>query len=472
MIRIGFPRTRFALPGALFRGRPRPRWTIGAEYYTPHNNMSASEFIDIEAGTLSREIFSSEEIYRRELERVLAPAWSFVGHTSQLIRNGDFFLSRCGPEPVIVARDGNGEIRVLLNSCRHRGMPVCRYDSGNATSFTCSYHGWSYGIDGALDGVPRKERYQGRLEQGKWGLIPARVSVFHGSIWATFDDALPTFEDYLGADMQFYMRMLLQGPDGEDDGYEAIGGIVKWQVPCNWKFGAENFAGDHYHGYSHISVERLSVGLSGKKSRHNFAADRTPRQPMSVAAPDRGHTIRASVYRELAGYDAQLGAPDEVNDYYRICHEKRQRRLGDKARLLIHGGVIFPNTHFNSAGRTTIGVWLPLSASRTEIWRWLFVPRNAPAIVKNTLREYYLRYAGPAGLVEQDDMENWSSAQRGTQSVVARRYPFNYQLAMGIARRSAPGEWLGDEVTITEGVAEHNQRAFYAHWARLMANER
>ena len=434
--------------------------------------MKASDLIDLEGGTLSREIFSSEEIFRRELERVLGAAWSFVGHTSQIPDKGDFFMSRCGPEPVIVARDRTGAIRVLLNSCRHRGMPVCRYDSGNASSFVCSYHGWSYGLDGALDGVPRKERYQGRLDAAEWGLIHARVSVFHGSIWATFDEALPSFEDYLGPDMQFYLRSLLQGPDGEDDGYEVIGGIVKWQIPCNWKFGAENFAGDHYHGYSHISVERLSVGLSGTKSRHNFAAVKTPRQPMSVALPERGHTIRASVYQALASYDPQSGASDEVNDYYRKCHEERQRRLGDKSRLLIHGGVVFPNTHFNSAGRTTIGVWLPLGPSQTEVWRWLFVPRGAPAAVKETLREYYLRYAGPAGLVEQDDMENWSAAQRGTEGVVARRYPFNYQLAMGIERRAAPGEWLGEEVTITEGVAEHNQRAFYAHWARLMDDRR
>jgi phenylpropionate dioxygenase-like ring-hydroxylating dioxygenase large terminal subunit len=433
--------------------------------------MKASDLIDLEAGTLNREIFSSEEIFQRELERVLAPAWSYVGHTSQIPDKGDFFLSRCGTEAVIVARGRDGTVRVMLNSCRHRGMPVCRYDAGNTSSFVCSYHGWSYAIDGALDGVPRKERYQGRLECEKWGLVQARVSVFHGSIWATFDEALPTFEDYLGPDMQFYLRSLLQGPDGDDDGYEVIGGIVKWQIPCNWKFGAENFAGDHYHGYSHISVERLSVGLSGKKSRHNFAAVKTPRQAMSVAAPDRGHTIRASVYQALAGYDPQMGAPDEVNEYYQKCHEERQGRLGDKSRLLIHGGVIFPNTHFNSAGRTTIGVWLPLSASRTEVWRWLFVPRNAPATVKDTLREYYLRYAGPAGLVEQDDMENWSAAQRGTQSLVARRYPFNYQLAMGLTRRTTPDEWLGDEVTITEGVAEHNQRAFYGHWANLMAGE-
>jgi nitrite reductase/ring-hydroxylating ferredoxin subunit len=432
--------------------------------------MNFPDLIDAEAGTLSREAFSSEAIYRRELERVFAPAWNFVGHTSQLARAGDFFLSRCGTESVIVTRVDGDAIQVLFNSCRHRGMPVCRYDTGNASGFVCSYHGWSYGLDGALTGVPKfKERYQGRLDRLKWGLIRARVAVFYGSIWATFDEAAPPLEDYLGADMQFYLRSLLQGPDGEDDGYEVIGGIVKWQVPCNWKFGAENFAGDHYHGYSHVSVERLSVGLSGKTSRHNFAAAKTPRQAMSVADPNRGHAIRASVYQALAAYDPQEGAPDAVNDYYRVCHEERQRRLGDKARLMIHGGVIFPNTHFNSAGRTTIGLWLPLSAARTEIWRWLFVPKNAPAIVKDTLREYYLRYAGPGGMVEQDDMENWTAAQRGTQSLVARKYPFNYQLAMGLARRSRPDEWLGNEVTITEDVAEHNQRAFYAHWARLIA---
>ena len=435
--------------------------------------MNASDLIDLDAGTLSREIFSSEDIYRRELERVLAPAWSFVGHTSQIKSNGDFFISRCGTEPVVVARGEDGEIRVLLNSCRHRGMPVCRYDKGNATGtgFTCSYHGWSYGLDGALNGVPKlKERYQGKLEREKWGLIPARVCVFHGSIWATFDEAAPSFEDYLGPDMRFYLRSLLQGPDGDDDGYEVIGGIVKWQMPCNWKFGAENFAGDHYHGYSHISVERLSVGLSGTKSRHNFAGAKTPSQAMFVADPKRGHAIRASVYKALPAYDPQA-APEEVNDYYRACHEKRQKRLGDRSRLLIRGGVIFPNTHFNSAGRTTIGIWLPLGAARTEVWRWLFVPRNAPAAVKDTLRDYYLRYAGPAGLVEQDDMENWSAAQRGAQGIVSRKYPFNYQLAMGLERRSRPDEWLGEDVTITEDVTEHNQRAFYAHWTRLMAGD-
>src|SRR6201996_1674980 len=301
--------------------------------------MKVSDLIASDGGTLSREAFSNEAIFQRELKRVFTPAWNFVGHTSQLAKNGDFFLSRCGAEAVIVSRDEQGTIHVLLNSCRHRGMPACRYDGGNANGFICSYHGWSYGLDGALTGVPKfKERYQGKLEREKWGLVRARVEIFHGSIWATFNEAGPSFADYLGVDMQFYLRSLLQGPDGEDDGYEVIGGIVKWQVGCNWKFGAENFAGDHYHGYSHISVERLSVGLSGKTSRHNFAGVKVKQQPMFLADPKRGHTIRASVFSGLADYEDQEAASAEVNDYYRQCHEKRQQRLGDKSRLLIRGG--------------------------------------------------------------------------------------------------------------------------------------
>jgi phenylpropionate dioxygenase-like ring-hydroxylating dioxygenase large terminal subunit len=432
------------------------------------SSAESPDLVDAAAGTLRREIFSSEAIFGHELERVFAPSWSFVGHTSQLRNPGDFFLSRFGPESVIVSRDQRGEIHVLLNSCRHRGMPTCRYDTGNAASFTCSYHGWSYGLDGALIGVPLlNERYDGALDRSAWGLVHARVSVFQGSIWAAFDAAAPPFEDYLG-DMHLYLREMLRGPDGEDDGYEVIGGILKWQVPCNWKFGAENFAGDHYHGYSHRSVERLAIGLSGKGSRHARSAVKAARRFMNIADPARGHTVRASVYQQLEPYESQWGEVPEVDAYYQRAHEARQQRLGDKSRLLVQGGILFPNVHFNGAGRQTFGLWLPVSPSMTEVWRWLFVPKNAPAVVKETLRQYYLRYAGPAGMVEQDDMENWTSAQRGTQGVIARRYPFNYQLAMGRERVPAADEWLGTNVSITDGVAEHNQRAFYAHWAQLM----
>src|SRR5437899_11437360 len=82
--------------------------------------------VDVEKGIISREIFVSEEIYRQELDRVFARAWLFIGHESQIPKPGDFLVSSMGEESVILTRDRSGKIHVFLNSCRHRGMKVCR----------------------------------------------------------------------------------------------------------------------------------------------------------------------------------------------------------------------------------------------------------------------------------------------------------------------------------------------------------
>jgi len=155
--------------------------------------------VDMKPGTISRDIFCDESIFEIEFPRIFERSWLFVGHTSQLAKPGDFFLSKMGRESVIVVRDRAGDIQVILNSCRHRGMPVCRYDQGNTAAFTCTYHGWTYATDGQLQGVPRYETaYAGSLDKAQWGLIRARVEVFYGSIWATFNQAAPSLGEYLG----------------------------------------------------------------------------------------------------------------------------------------------------------------------------------------------------------------------------------------------------------------------------------
>ena len=114
--------------------------------------------VDLATGQISREIFVNDEIYQEELERLFARAWLFVGHESQIPNSGDYFVSGMGEESVILCRDRAGEVHVFLNSCRHRGMKVCRYDEGNTPVFTCPYHGWSYGTDGKLVGGPLLSR--------------------------------------------------------------------------------------------------------------------------------------------------------------------------------------------------------------------------------------------------------------------------------------------------------------------------
>ena len=151
--------------------------------------------VDLQSGRISREIFVNEEIYAEELERIFARTWLFVGHETQIPNPGDFTVSGMGEESVILCRDRAGEVHVFLNSCRHRGMKVCRYDEGNAAVLTCPYHGWSYSPDGKLVGVPYfREAYHSTLDRPQWGLVEvAQLCRYKGTVWASWDPAAPSF---------------------------------------------------------------------------------------------------------------------------------------------------------------------------------------------------------------------------------------------------------------------------------------
>jgi hypothetical protein len=100
----------------------------------------------------------------------------------------------------------------------------------------------------------------------------------------------------------------------------------------------------------------------------------------------------------------------------------------------------------------------------TEGWRWCLVDKDAPQEVKDLLRHHFMRYSGPAGLTEQDDMENWNYAHEASRGTIARRYPYNYQMGMGF-EQPLPGL---RGALLTEETSEQNQRGFYRRWAQFM----
>src|SRR5678815_513230 len=76
---------------------------------------------------LMQYFYRSDVVYQRELETIFFKSWLWAGHVSQIPAPGDFFLYEIAEESVIIARGNDGEIRALINSCRHRGSRVC-YD--------------------------------------------------------------------------------------------------------------------------------------------------------------------------------------------------------------------------------------------------------------------------------------------------------------------------------------------------------
>ncbi|ANN79454.1 aromatic ring-hydroxylating oxygenase subunit alpha [Bordetella flabilis] len=429
---------------------------------------SVETLVQADAGLVSREIFASDEIYRMELERIFSRAWLFVGHESLVPKPDDYFVSRMGGESVILTRDRQGRIQVMLNSCAHRGMKLCRYDHGNNRTFTCPYHGWSFSTDGKLVerpgelvGVPgHATHYKGELDKKAWGLkTVAQVCNYKGAIFATWDPAAPPFEDYLG-DMRLYLDAALDHRDGSEGGSEVIGGVQKWRVKCNWKFAPENFIGDRHHDISHRSVDLVGIGPSAGKGRRDFTEGR-----VCVAFPDLGHgSIGRLPAFEEPPFKSQFQNHPVAEAYFRKVYDARVARLGDSLRVTPHAvGTIFPNMSFHAHQPRSLAVFHPISGTEMEMWRMYLIDKDAPEEVKEAARHYYLRYSGPGGLTESDDMENWTGATEACVGTESQKLYFNYQ--MGIGHVQPVPHITG---AVHGEYSEENARAFYRRWGQFM----
>jgi 3-phenylpropionate/trans-cinnamate dioxygenase subunit alpha len=410
------------------------------------------QLVDAEKGLVSRRIFIEQEIYEEELRQIFARCWLFLCHDSQIPRPGDFMTTYMGEDPVLVTRDTGGKVRAFLNVCRHRGNRLCRADNGNAASFTCAYHGWTYGNDGRLTGVPYlKEAYHNELDRARWGLVPvAQLEDYKGLWFATFDPEAPPLREYLG-EMAWYLDAFFDRAEG---GIEFIGGVHKWVMPCNWKFPAENFAGDGYHvHWSHLSAVQTGSGGDFRTKPDNEGR---------AMSPGNGHSVM------FTGPEMVADMPDPVVLAYeaRIKAEK-ERRLGPRIRLGNPvAATVFPNLSILRPTSRTLRVWHPRGPDKTECWAYIYVDAAAPPEVKKAIRLAGARVFGPGGTFEQDDMDNWQGCTQTGRGVVARRYDLNYQ--MGLGREGFDAE--RHAITSDYRYSESNHRGFYRRWAELMAN--
>jgi phenylpropionate dioxygenase-like ring-hydroxylating dioxygenase large terminal subunit len=432
--------------------------------------MDIEDLVDVKAGTASRSIFADADIYREEQRQIFARAWLFVGHESQVPKPHDFCLARMGEESVILTRDKAGALHVLLNTCRHRGMRVCRHDEGNAARFTCPYHGWTYGIDGdlverpgELVGVPGfKQYYHEELDRKAWGLVPVgRMVNYKGTIWATWDAQAPSFEDYLGG-MRLWLDSALDQRDGRDGGSTLLVGVQKWRTRCNWKFPATNFIGDAAHVISHRSVDLVGLAPGSKTGRR----DERPPGHAAFGWPDLGHGGLGFETRPEEAFPRPpvFAKYPAVSAYFTGQAEAHKRRRA--GRLHQQGkGTIFPNMSFHEDQPRTIIVHHPVGPMETEFHRYYLVDADAPDEVKDVLRHYYMAYSGPGGMTEQDDLENWTSATAASAGPISARFPYNYQQGLGHSR---PYEPLPGAVWCGERVTEQNQLIWLKRWAEFM----
>lgn len=335
-------------------------------------------------------IYTDPELFALERDRLFRRVWSFVCLASEVAGPGDFRLATVADVPLVIVRDQHGELHGFVNACRHRGMRVVRAPSGTCKGFQCLYHLWSYGLDGHLEGVPYPRGYDAvGFRKEDYGLLPVRVDVAGGLVFACLDPDTESLHDYLGGVLPLIERPL------SDEPLETFHYLTS-EVKTNWKLRTDNTR-DYYHTLMHAFNRQTSR--------------RDARSPYVWHLFGNGHAVFAADAADDLGYEtvyAKAGFPER----------EANRFPGLRPREWILA-VIFPNLAINI--RTTavrldraVPVAPGLMALET---RGIGLAADTPTVRTQRIEDYNLLW-GPVGRNQPEDVvaweEQWDCFQRGT----------------------------------------------------------
>lgn len=399
-------------------------------------------------------VYTSRDVFRLELEKIFKQGWVYVAHESEVPEPGDYVTRKIGQAPVIVARGKDGIVRVLANRCTHRGNRLCNADKGNATSFRCPYHGWTFSNEGPLVAVPMKSGYDDYDKvRDELGLVPApRQDSYRGFVFASFAAKGISLTEHLGRATGAIDRLLALSPTGR---LSLGAGWMKHDMQCNWKMVMENNV-DGYHAlFTHKSVYEA---VRPAKVSHQPAKVRT-----LVRDLGNGHS-------EIDYSDEYLKLDEEFIWYGRTSREKMPAYAEamleaygpeETHRALVVGPphtLIFPNLFLAEMNIMTVDL---LDVDHTVAWTTPALLDGAPEMNKKMLRRTE-GAMGPAGFLIADDGEIGMRNQAG--------------LAADLSDWLVLSRGMGSDIENETGVINHDkstetpQRGWWQHWARVMGS--
>ncbi|MDD2948879.1 MAG: aromatic ring-hydroxylating dioxygenase subunit alpha, partial [Rugosibacter sp.] len=338
---------------------------------------------------------------------------------------------------------------------------------GNTRSFVCSYHGWAYGIDGSLQGVPlEKEVYSNQLDKSTHGLVEvALVDSFCGFVYGCFDPAAPSLREFMG-EAAWYLEAWMGAPGGT----ELIGPPSRSILNCNWKTPGENFIGDMYHvGWTHASSTQVLFSQSPLMALQGNASLPAPAEVMGMHYTSRSGHGAAITYGGRGGLYTTAHENEMLAQWLAQQTPKVAERLGAVRAKLYNSawdGTIFPNNSF-LVGPNTFKVWLPRGPGSIEALTWTWVEKDMPTELKRVIARNMNQTFGTAGMLESEDADNMESMTQSNDGLVTRRGTLNAQMGMGKEREDAEMPGVVSDAMINE----LSHRGFYRYYQEMLVAE-
>lgn len=196
--------------------------------------------------SLQQAFYSDPAVFKRDVERVIMRHWTCVGHESVVANVGDFMRIEIAAESAIITRGEDGRLRALVDVCRHRGSRVCAEASGNAKFFVCPYHGWTYGLDGAL----RAARHMPEgFDASSYGLRQIHIRVIEGLVFISFA------RTPLGLERAEKALRMNYGPFGWASA--RVAHRETYAIAANWKLAVENYLECYHCAPAHPEYSKL-----------------------------------------------------------------------------------------------------------------------------------------------------------------------------------------------------------------------
>jgi fatty-acyl-CoA synthase len=393
-------------------------------------------------------LYTDPRVFAEELDRIWYRTWVYVGHESEVPQPGDYVRKNIGPQDLVMTRDSDGAVHLLVNRCAHRGNLVCADERGNSSSFRCPYHGWTYRNNGDLLGYPYRNGYGGRNKLDlKMGALP-RVESYRGFVFGSFAPDGPTLAEHLGPAAGEIDRLARLSPEGE---VELTAGWLRHRTRANWKLLAENETDGYHPQFVHGSVFSVTGSPIGA-----LYSDQSAAVTRDLGNGHSENDLRPE-FRRFGEPMRWFGTTESRLPQY--VARMRETYGADAERILIEGGphvMIFPNLFI---AEIQVFVIQPLSPGECVQHSTAIQLKGAPELNKRMVSQA-IGSIGPAGMLLADDTEMYERNQHG----VGQLQPEWLDVRRGLNRERT------DERGLTIGHAndETGMRGFWAHYKTLM----
>lgn len=375
---------------------------------TLEEKLNNALVVDKQAGIYkcNRNIFTDAELFELEMEHIFEGNWVFLAHESQIANPGDYYTLTIGRQPVMLTRDKSGEISALINSCSHRGAMLATRKTGNKSSFTCPFHGWTFSNNGKL--LKAKDEKTGGYppcfkQEGSHDLkaLP-RLANYKGFLFGSLNDEVSELDDWLGDTRQVIDLIT----DQAENGLEVLAGTSSYTYEGNWKLQMENGA-DGYH----VSV--VHWNYASTMSRRNYEANAT-------------HTVDANGWSKSVGgvYGFENGhmllwtrvLNPEVRPIFK--HQSRlKEQFGEaQADLMVNETrnlCLYPNLYLMDQFSTQLRIVRPIAVDKTEVTIFCFAPKGESDEDRALRIRQYEDFFNVSGMGTPDDLEEFRACQSG-----------------------------------------------------------